>query len=90
LEPHARDSADQPLLAMLDDTQRVLRTFLRMLLIVVGIAVFIGGAWMLRHMDESSKSQGVPLYVGVIWLLILGRVISSYKKAKDGRSDHDP
>jgi hypothetical protein len=71
-------AADQPFIRALDQTESVLSTILVILLAAVAGAVIVFGSWMITHMDESERSQGGVLYVGLAMAVVLGAIASGF------------
>ena len=59
---------------VLDQTARVLDTFLWVLLSTIAVAVGAGGVFLILTMDRASQSQGGRLYVAVGAVVLLGAV----------------
>jgi hypothetical protein len=70
--------ADEGLMRALDQTESVLSTILVILLAAAAGAVIVFGSWMITHMDESERSQGGALYVGVAMVVVLGAIASGF------------
>jgi hypothetical protein len=69
---------NEAFLRTLDTTQGILGGVLQILLAGAAGAVLVGGLWMIEHMDQSSRSQGGALYVGLGMLVILGAIVSMF------------
>jgi hypothetical protein len=71
-------AADAPFMRALDQTESVLSTILVILLAGAAGAVIVFGSWMITHMDESERSQGGVLYVGLAMAVVLGAIASGF------------
>jgi hypothetical protein len=71
-------AADAPFMRALDQTESVLSTILVILLAAAAGAVMVFGSWMITHMDESERSQGGVLYVGLAMAVVLGAIASGF------------
>jgi hypothetical protein len=71
-------AAAAPFMRALDQTESVLSTILVILLAAAAGAVIVFGSWMITHMDESERSQGGVLYVGLAMAVVLGAIASGF------------
>ena len=59
---------------VLDQTARILDTFLWVLLSMVAVAIVASGVFLIVTIDGASQSQGGRLYVAVLAMVLLGAV----------------
>jgi hypothetical protein len=71
-------AADAPFMRALEQTESVLSTILVIVLAAAAGAVIVFGSWMISHMDESSRSQGGVLYVGLAMVVVLGAIAGGF------------
>jgi hypothetical protein len=62
----------------LDRTEHTVARVLQILLGVAAGGVVAGGAWMISHMDASSRSQAGDIFVGIGVLVALACIAGMY------------
>lgn len=69
---------EEGLMRVLDRSENVLSTVLVIVLAAAAGAVIVFGSWMITHMDDSSRSQGGVIYVGLGMVVVLGAIAGQF------------
>jgi hypothetical protein len=80
--PHGRERT----LTVLDQTERALEAFLRILLSLVVVAILVGAVLMMLTMDAASRSQGGRFYAAVVAVVLLGLVDTQFARLAKRRN----